>query len=218
MKNLLFTAFFLLFGLSQSYSQTKRIIYADENYKQIDFTEYSKKMKSGLYFFARFENDTAVFKKLRFKEFYGSLNTHKKTQLNKLFYQRFQIDSTKIWLIHYIDSVPDIKRITNKSDLKKIHDVYQESGRKNFFDKKAIHSSDFYSVTMSSNNDSDKKYKDSIIINYDPVKNTYQRIINKEEVFYFLDYLQLYPQNTFKYLRNHKKNKYTDNKNIVLLT
>ncbi|RUA07715.1 MAG: hypothetical protein DSY82_07780 [Flavobacteriia bacterium] len=65
MKKLLFTAFFLLFGLSQSYSQTKRIIYADENYKQIDFTEYSKKMKSGLYFFARFENDTAVFKKLR---------------------------------------------------------------------------------------------------------------------------------------------------------
>jgi len=85
----------------RSNSQEKKHIYVDENYKEISLKEYRKKVQSKLFFAAIIENDTAIFKKVRYKEFFGNLNVNKKSQLNRLFYKRYNVDSTKVWLIQY---------------------------------------------------------------------------------------------------------------------
>jgi len=113
MKKFFFTTLITLITF-QSYSQELKRFYVDETYKEITFQKFNKKLESRLFYTVVVINDTAVVKKLRFKEFFGHLDIKKK-QLNKLFNKRFGIDSTRVWLIHYIDSLPDVTKLAKKS-------------------------------------------------------------------------------------------------------
>ena len=53
-----------------SRAQEKKRIYVDENYKVINFQKYIKKSQSKLFCVINVKTDTALFKKLRFKEFF----------------------------------------------------------------------------------------------------------------------------------------------------
>ncbi len=107
----------IIFISFQSLAQVRKFIYVNEKYEEIDFNTFSRKVQSELFFVSEVENDTAVFKKIRFKEFYGDLTNRKKSQLNKLFLKKFNIDSTKIWFIHYQDSLPNIQLMPEKSGI-----------------------------------------------------------------------------------------------------
>ena len=93
-----------------SQSQEKKSIYLDENYETISFNAFSKKLESKLFIVTNVENDTAVIQKLRFINYFGDLGSKKKSQLNKLFHKRFQVDSTKVWLIYYQDTLRNVKK------------------------------------------------------------------------------------------------------------
>ena len=117
MKKVFFTTFITALITIQSYSQEKKLIYVDENYKEINFKKFKSKFKSEVFFVVVAETDSVIYKKLRFKEYFGKLDIKKKSQLNKLFFKRVDIDTTKIWLIHYLDSLPDIKFMPKKSKI-----------------------------------------------------------------------------------------------------
>ncbi|WP_144895026.1 hypothetical protein [Lutibacter sp. Hel_I_33_5] len=99
-------------------SQSKKIIYVDENYEFVNFSKYKKKFNSELFEVVILSNDTATFKKLKFKEFLGRIGGSKKSQLNKLLSKRYSVDTNKVWLFHFLDSVPNIKKMPNKSRIK----------------------------------------------------------------------------------------------------
>ena len=71
MKNILL--FLTLLSYLNSFSQHKKIIYADEYFNTINFTYYQKKLSSNLFDIAKIENDTAIIKKLRYASYYGKL-------------------------------------------------------------------------------------------------------------------------------------------------
>jgi len=99
------------------YSQDKKIILLDEKYKEIGFDEFNKKAQTDFFYVAIISTDTAVFKKLRFKEIYGKLNSRDKYQLDSLLQKKRNIDTTKVWVIHYKDSLPDVKKMRKKSGI-----------------------------------------------------------------------------------------------------
>ncbi|CAM1347421.1 hypothetical protein [Tenacibaculum insulae] len=107
----------LLFTYYINHSQSKKIIYVDEKYNEISFTSYQKKLSSKLFDIAIVEDKNMIYKKLRYYEYYSKLPIKTKYQLTKLFSKRFNIDSTKTLLIHYIDSVPDIKKMPIESGI-----------------------------------------------------------------------------------------------------
>jgi len=126
-KSLLFILFVLL--RVNCYSQDKEVFYIDERYKEISLTEFESKAQSNFYLIATSSNDTAIFKKIRFREYFGKLDTKKKHQLNKLLYQKHKIDSTKIWLIHHIDSLPNIDKFREKSGIILLDSLGNEFGK-----------------------------------------------------------------------------------------
>lgn len=107
MRNI-FTFLFLIFFTANMHSQSvKTIIYVNEHNEEIDFLSFNKKLESGLFTQNLTINDLSVFKQLIFKEFYGKLDSKKKSQLNKLFLNRYKIDSNTIWYIHYAIVKPE---------------------------------------------------------------------------------------------------------------
>ncbi len=109
----------IIFISFQSNAQEKKHIYIDYSYNIIDKKEFTRKINSKLFLIAQSENDTVVFQKLRFKEFYGHLGFQKKEQLNKLFQKRFKIGSDKAWLVYYLDSLP--KRDSTKPKINNVN-------------------------------------------------------------------------------------------------
>ena len=116
MKKILLIILFTLL-ISNGYSQNKERIYLDEHYKEIELREFQKKARTDFFFVAIKSNDTAVFRKLRYRELYGKLDLKVKYQLNGLFHKRYDIDTNKVWVIHYKDSLPDIKKMRKKSGI-----------------------------------------------------------------------------------------------------
>lgn len=101
MKNI-FTFIFLIFSTANMHSQSvKTIIYVNEHNEEIDFISFSNKLESGLFTQSLTINNLTVFKQLILKEIFGKLDSKKKSQLNKLFLNRYKIDSNTIWYIHY---------------------------------------------------------------------------------------------------------------------
>lgn len=102
------------------YSQTKDTIYLNASYKEIAKTEFQERIRSNLFYTANIKGDSVFYMKLRYKQYYGKLESSKKNQLNKIFASRFQIDTTKTWLIHYIDTLfkksinPKLKHIRDR--------------------------------------------------------------------------------------------------------
>ncbi|NNC70757.1 MAG: hypothetical protein HKN90_08065 [Flavobacteriaceae bacterium] len=99
----------------KGFTQHLDTIYVDENFEVITREKFKRKTKSGFFLLATINTDTAVYKKIRFREYYGQLNVKKKHQLNQLFFAKYKIDTTKTWLIHYIDTLPDINKLYKKS-------------------------------------------------------------------------------------------------------
>ncbi|WP_298778025.1 hypothetical protein [uncultured Polaribacter sp.] len=126
MKKVLFILI-ILFG-NNLVSQNKKIIYVDENYKKVGFLKFKKKESSMLFDLIIAENDTVIIKKLRYKEFFGKLDHITKKQLSLIFNSKYNIDTTKTWLIHNVDSVPDIKRMPKKSGIEFLDSLQNPTG------------------------------------------------------------------------------------------
>lgn len=116
MKNIITPIFYLLMVLNM-YSQQTKTVYVDESYDEITKEKFERLLKSNLYDIAETTKDKKIYKKLRYKEYFGRLSKKNKDQLNKLFSSRYSIDSTKKWLFHYLDSLP------NKEKMPKISGV-----------------------------------------------------------------------------------------------
>lgn len=152
-KNLLFILFTLLtlYGYSQA---SKEIIYVNENFKKINFIDFQKKVESNLYHVIGVVNDSAIFKKLELKEIFGRISVKEKSQLNKLFLNRYKVDSSNIWYIHY--SLNLFNR-NNKSKAKYVLDdtLFTESKqkRKEYFTRKTS-----YGYKQTNNPDTIRKF------------------------------------------------------------
>lgn len=96
--------FFILKG----FSQEDTFVFLDVNSNALNYPEYQSKLKLDVFAEVVFSVDTLNFKKLIYNEFFGKIDSVKKSQLNKLMYHRYQIDSTKTWVIRYRDLLPDI--------------------------------------------------------------------------------------------------------------
>ncbi len=113
MRNILFMLFALL--VFNSNAQKKSHRYYDVNLNEISSSKFKRKQKSNLFKTIVFENDTTKVKKLVYIEMFGKLDAKKHHQLKKLYSLRHQIDTTKAWFIHYIDSIPDEKKMPKYS-------------------------------------------------------------------------------------------------------
>ena len=116
MKNIITPIFYLLMVIN-TYSQQTKTVYVDDSYDEITKEKFERLLKSNLYDIAQSTRDKKIYKKLRYKEYFGRLSKKNKDQLNKLFNSRYNIDSTKKWLFHYLDSLP------NKEKMPKISGV-----------------------------------------------------------------------------------------------
>lgn len=109
-----FAVFLLGFYLN---AQELPVVYVDENFQNIPENVYVNKQESNTFLEAEIVSDTAIYKKLFYKEFFGILDKGKKSQLNKLLFQKYGIDSTKVWVIHYTDSLPDVTTLSKRSKI-----------------------------------------------------------------------------------------------------
>lgn len=94
----------------QQYRYSKDTIYEDENGNSIDKRLFNYKFDSSIYHGYKFEEDKNVLLKLRLSYLFGELESTKKVQLFKLLASRNNIDTTKIMVIHYEDT---LKRIVD---------------------------------------------------------------------------------------------------------
>ncbi|CAL2107187.1 conserved hypothetical protein [Tenacibaculum sp. 190524A02b] len=100
-----------------TYAQKTKTIYVDENYKEIRKYKFVKKLASFLYEVVTINKQDTVYKKLRYFEYFGKLNNIKIRQLQQLYAKRYSIDSTKTWLIHYLDTLPNKKKMPKASGI-----------------------------------------------------------------------------------------------------
>lgn len=214
MKKIFLLSVFVLFFF-KSNSQIKDTIYVDESYNKITRNEFKRKALSSLFYSANLNKDSIHYKKLRYKEYFGSLGFKKKHQLNKLFNLRFKIDTTKIWLIHYVDSLPDMKRMPVKSGIILLDSIGRQDG-------KILSKKDFSNLLIN-------RSTNRITINSDVSKRKhrhvtsykdYKRIISKErkrykkfknvELIHFYEFNKGYPKEDIE------NNKWYQDKNKLL--
>ena len=85
------------------------------NSNQITAEEFKRLFDTDLFKELDFKSDSIHFKKLVFNKRFGFLSKIAKSQLNKRLFSRYAIDSTKIWVIHYVDSLPPKASMPKKS-------------------------------------------------------------------------------------------------------
>jgi len=117
----LFFCFNFLFLNAQSDT-----VYVDENNQYISKSIFSRKAKSGLYNGQRFSTDTLVLEKLRLKQYFGLLEPKVKSQLFKLLYSRNHIDTTKIIIIHYNDTLRKPSEYVKDGEIKYMYSFAHE--------------------------------------------------------------------------------------------
>ena len=136
----------------QGYSQNKDTLYVDENYKEIGRVEFERKTYSDFFIIATTTNDTAIFKKVRFREYFGNLNSNKKHQLNKLLYKKHKIDSTKIWVIHHTDTIPNKEKFHKNSGIILLDSLGKEYGEvMSITDFNSKHAKRLYKQSLNDN-------------------------------------------------------------------
>ncbi|WP_179352537.1 hypothetical protein [Winogradskyella vidalii] len=119
--------FFCFFATSQvKYPKyyleyAKDTIYSDVEYFNISKKAHNTKLKSKLFSSVKYENDTLVLYRLRQSYLFGELDELKKNQLFLLFSNRNKIDTTKIMVIHYQDTLKKISEFPKESGI-----VYNE--------------------------------------------------------------------------------------------
>lgn len=95
----------------------KKEIYFDEVDATINKRQHDIKLKSDLFSSVKFETDTLILHKLRFSHLFGTLDTIKKQQLFKLLSARNSIDTTKIIVIHYQDTLRRIDEFAEEDGI-----------------------------------------------------------------------------------------------------
>ena len=113
MKKIKFVIALLMLVMFNYYTNAQTFI--DYNTNQITTEEFDKLLDTDLFKEIEFKSDSVHFKKLVFKKLFGSLSKIAKSQLNKRLFFRYAIDSTKIWVFHYIDSLVPIASMPKKS-------------------------------------------------------------------------------------------------------
>ncbi|WP_299334496.1 hypothetical protein [uncultured Psychroserpens sp.] len=120
---LIFCVFVSFYSHSQTiessfkYTVEKDSIFLDEYDNAIDKRLFDFKLKSTLFYSLTMSNDTLVLNKLRFSHLFGELETPKKQQLFKFLSQRNNVDTTKVMIIHYQDTLKKINEFPEKSAL-----------------------------------------------------------------------------------------------------
>lgn len=122
MKFLNSVFFLFFFTCSVSIYGQLDTIYADESNHYISKDEFYKKVNSSIYYGLRFDTDTLVLQKIRFRYYLGSLPITIKSQLFKLLNRRHQIDTTKTLVIHYTDTLKSAEEFPKRSSI-----VYRDS-------------------------------------------------------------------------------------------
>ncbi len=144
-----------------THGQYKNIEYLDTDKQRINFEEFSKKknlegIKVKLY--VADNGNNILYKKLTFTKCFGTLNPTEKEQLNKYFYSRYQIDTTKTWLIHYVDSLPSPEKMPEKSGI-----VYTDSTKTKH---KHLYSFKDYHSSFKTEKKRFKKYKECSLLHF----------------------------------------------------
>ena len=116
-SKIIFLLLFNLFYFNYTFCQNKKFSYLNDKGNIISLSSYKTKINSNLFYTILEINHDTIIKGMRLKESYGQLDLKQKQQLNKLFNKRFGIDSTKTWLIHYIDSLPNVNKMPKISGL-----------------------------------------------------------------------------------------------------
>lgn len=104
------TIFIILIGFQyfNLYSQIKKTLYVNEDFKEISKLEFDKKHNSSIYGTKTYDLDTIVYKSTFLRYYMGKLEKTKKKQLYSLLVQRNNVDTTKSILIHYKDTLKTI--------------------------------------------------------------------------------------------------------------
>ena len=104
-----FVIAFLMVVMFRYYTNAQTFI----NYDNIQITakEFKRLSNTDLFKELDIKSDSLHFKKLVYNKRFGSLSEIVKSQLNKRLFFRYTIDSTKIWVIHYADSLPAAQSI-----------------------------------------------------------------------------------------------------------
>ena len=106
---------FLMVVMFRYYTNAQTFI----NYDNIQITakEFKRLSDTDLFKELDIKSDSLDFKKLVYNKRFGSLSKIVKSQLNKRLFFRYAIDSTKIWVIHYVDSLPPKVSLPKKSHI-----------------------------------------------------------------------------------------------------
>jgi hypothetical protein len=115
MKKIKFVVVLLMVVMFSYYTNAQTFI--DYNTNQITAEEFKRLSDTDLFKELDIKRDSLHFKKLVFKKRFGSLSKIAKSQLNKHLFFRYAIDSTKIWVIHYVDSLPPKVSLPKKSHI-----------------------------------------------------------------------------------------------------
>lgn len=134
-----------LFCLS-GIAQETPVVYVDENFKPISEVEFQLKLKADYFSEAKIPGDSVVYKKLFFNQYFGTLDQTKKSEIQKLFYSRLNLDTTKIWVIHYGDTLPDITTLSKRTYIEYLpkyqteesFEAVRKLNRNSFTDTKSI--------------------------------------------------------------------------------
>lgn len=197
MKNIITPIFYLLI-VTNTYSQQTKTVYVDESYDEITKRKFDRLLKSNLYDIAETTRDKKIYTKLRYKEYFGRLSKKNKDQINKLFNSRYNIDSTKKWLFHYIDSLP------NKEKMPKISGVIiydSVETKKSFFISKKVFNKNYRKYMNS---------KHRHVMSYDEFQDKIRK--EKKKISKKIVFTHIYNQNNgipeefLKEMNYHKDN------------
>ncbi|MEM5564473.1 hypothetical protein WNY78_05140 [Psychroserpens sp. AS72] len=125
MKIIVYTFFLLgwIFCSAQNdkpqviYKYQKDTLFLNETNQPIIKKSFNLKLDSPLFSSLRFENDTLVLYKLRFSHLFGKLKISQKHQLFSLLNSRNNVDTTKVMIIHYQDSLKPINEFAKKTGI-----------------------------------------------------------------------------------------------------
>jgi len=115
MKKIKFVIALLMVVMFPYYTNAQTFINHDNN--QITAEEFKRLLDTDLFKELNIKSDSLHFKKLVFDKHFGSISKIAKSQLNKRLFFRYAIDSTKIWVIHYVDSLPPKVSLPKKSHI-----------------------------------------------------------------------------------------------------
>ncbi|TXD84829.1 hypothetical protein ESY86_03805 [Subsaximicrobium wynnwilliamsii] len=94
---------------------SKDTLRVDRSNQPIAKKAYDYKLDSSLFSVLRFENDSLVLYKLRLSYMFGNLVPETKTQLYQLLHSKNQVDTSRVMVIHYQDTLRAISYFPEKS-------------------------------------------------------------------------------------------------------